>query len=167
MTNKDFINKIIINEISSMIDAGFQYFAFILITQSIETLGAIIDNKPLKAKSQSKQRFASALYKLFPGRYSFLNKNNWLYDKLRNQVVHVLYPSSSIHIINNKEDKSHLQFENNILKIHIYDYYKDLVNAAEKTLVFLEKKDNLEKEIPFCFHIESLLNSANEQKSDH
>lgn len=128
---------------------GFTFFSVVLITQGIETFGGILDNKPLKAQAQSKKRFDKALRKLFPPLYGFINKNDFLYDKLRNHMVHTLIPSSQIRIVSNDEKNSHqhLSMQDKILIINPAQYQKDFAAAASLLLQLIEKGEVYNKKI--------------------
>lgn len=71
---KQFIQKYLIDDIKVLLDKQLFYIALLIITQSIEFLGSYLDKKPIRARGQSKIRFNSALYYLFPGKYSSCNK---------------------------------------------------------------------------------------------
>ena len=72
---EDFLRKTIVNDVRFLIDNEKYYSALIILSQSIETLGAFIDNKPFRAKMQSKKRFGMALKMLFPREYKRANND--------------------------------------------------------------------------------------------
>ena len=102
MNSKQFIERFLIKEVESLIKHEQYYPTLVYTSIGIETLGAIIDDKPIRAREQSKFRFASALFHLFPNQYGFVNKQNFLYDALRNHSAHNLLPSSKLLIVNKK-----------------------------------------------------------------
>ncbi len=128
----DFINQTIINDIKAMLDNDLYYLSIVIMVSAIETLGAFLDKKPLRARAQSYKRFNLAIDKLFPAKYKQINKNGFLYDKLRNHLSHNLIPSSYIIIIDKEiESKKHLSFYDKKIIIAADIFYKDLKKASE------------------------------------
>tara|TARA_B110000977_G_scaffold199459_1_gene286923 strand:- start:2083 stop:2544 length:462 start_codon:yes stop_codon:yes gene_type:complete len=89
MRNQEFIEIRLIEESKKLLEAGFLFPTFSIISQGIETLGAFIDKKPLTAKAQSKKRFSLAVNQLLPEIYKDLNSDNWLYKQMRCNVSHL------------------------------------------------------------------------------
>lgn len=85
------------------------------IMQGIESLGALLDDKPLKARYQSKLRFRSALRRLFPPQYREVDNKIDLYERLRNHLTHVRMPSGIIAIV--KDAKNSMQMTDHMLMI--------------------------------------------------
>ena len=144
----EFIEKVIINDISVMHKNGLYFLSFVIMSNAIETLGAFLDNKPLRARAQSQKRFNLAINKLFLVKYKKANNNNFLYDKLRNHLSHNILPSSYL-ILADKENESqkHLTIYENKLFIAADILYIDLVNAAK---IIIKKINNNElKNIKF------------------
>ena len=139
---KEFIKRIFIDEIGRLQTEGFYFFSFIMIGQAIEALGCFLDNKPLKARAQSSKRFSKSLNILMGNHYRAVNKDHWLYDKLRNQLTHSFVPSKSLMLCcrNNKpEGLEHLQWYNDRLVLVAEDFYNDLVKACQKLFVMIDK----------------------------
>ncbi|MCT4636755.1 MAG: hypothetical protein N4A72_03510 [Bacteroidales bacterium] len=150
MDTKEFVKDIIVDRIGEMIDAEMYHMAFILMGQSIETLGAVIDSKPLKAKAQSRKRFDSAIYRLFPKDYQQINKNGFLYDQLRTTLTHLFVPGGFVLLTSasNKEyGNKHLQKENNRIILVAEEFYNDLVKAANRLFDGIDKGIVKRKEI--------------------
>jgi len=138
---KAFINKFFIEEIQRLQDNDFYYFSFILIGQAIETLGGLMDNKPLKARGQSFKRFTKAVNSLMPPKYRLVNKDNVLYDKLRNQMTHSFIPSNSLILITkekNINNYNHLDTVDGKLVLIAEDFYQDMVQACNKLFYLLD-----------------------------
>ena len=136
----DFLEKVIINDIKLMQDKGLYYLSFALMASAIETLGAFLDKKPLRARAQSYKRFNLAVERLFPSKYKQINKNGFLYDKLRNHLSHNLLPSSYLILIDTENDsQKHLNFENEKLIVAADVFYKDLKNATLKIIDKINK----------------------------
>jgi hypothetical protein len=138
---KAFVNKFFVEELYRLQKENFHHFSFILIGEAIETLGGLLDNKPLKAKAQSMKRFTKSINVLMPRKYSVVNKDNYLYDKLRNQMVHSFIPSSSLILIsnnNNPNNYTHLQEVEGKLVMISEDFYTDLVHACNRLFHLLD-----------------------------
>ncbi|HBS86072.1 MAG: hypothetical protein A2W91_08065 [Bacteroidetes bacterium GWF2_38_335] len=148
MTGKEFIQKVIITDIGKMQDAGFYYYSFILMAQSIEVMGAFLDNKPLKADNQSSKRFNNALKELFHKQYFFLNKDYYLYNKLRNQMVHALIPSQELLLTTKDSGKKHLSNEDKKLVLVAETFYNDVRTAAEKLIYLIDNQKIKPKNLP-------------------
>jgi len=137
---EDFLRKTIVDDVKFLIDNKKYYSALVILSQTIETLGAFMDNKPFRAKMQSKKRFGLALRFLFPRNYKRANNDFFLYSKLRNQIAHILIPSTLINIIeytgvNNEHMTSN---KNGILFISVNQFHKDVELAINR----LEEKFN-------------------------
>ena len=129
-----FLEKLLIIDIKKLIDNKQEYIALVILSQSIETLGAFLDSKPFRAKAQSKKRFSLALKKLFPYKYRKANDKFFLYDKLRNHIAHILIPSSRIIIITNTDEHKHMETSNGNLYIFIEEFYNDVKTATEELI---------------------------------
>jgi hypothetical protein len=138
---KYFLNKILIEDIKKLIENGQDYIALIIMAQSIETLGSFLDNKPFRAKAQSKKRFSLALKILFPNQYRKANNDFFLFDKLRNHIAHILIPSSRIIIIEDGNNKKNMEISDGILYISIQEFYNDVKIATEKLIKMIDKKE--------------------------
>ncbi|MBN1111409.1 MAG: hypothetical protein JXA53_00660 [Bacteroidales bacterium] len=142
MEVKQFVETIFIKEIGRLQKEEFFLFSFILIGQGIESLGAIIDTKPLKAKAQSRKRFDDAIYKLFPREYQKLNLKGMLYDQLRSALTHLFIPGGFLTLAT-KADKElgdkHLQIVNGATVIVAENLYSDFVYACNRLFDGIEK----------------------------
>lgn len=139
---KQFIRKIFIEEIGRLQTEGFYFFSFIIMGQAIEALGCFLDNKPLKAKAQSSKRFSKSLNILMGNDYRIVNKDFWLYDRLRNQLTHSFVPSKSLLLCSRKnqpEDADHLDFLDERLVLVAEDMYDDLVKGCEKLFGMIDR----------------------------
>ncbi|RUT78674.1 hypothetical protein [Ancylomarina longa] len=139
---KEFIKRIFIDEIGRLQQEGFYFFSFIIMGQAIEALGCFLDNKPLKARAQSSKRFSKALNILMGNSYRTVNKDHWLYDKLRNQLTHSFVPSKSLLLCsreNMPEGGEHLQYSEERLVLVAEEMYEDLIRACEKLFGMIDK----------------------------
>ena len=138
---KYFLNKLLIQDIRKLIDSGQEYVALVIMSQSIETLGAFLDAKPFRAKAQSKKRFNMALKKLFPYKYRKANDKFFLYDKLRNHIAHILIPSARVHIIKDTTLAKHMDVTKGTLYISIEDFYTDVKLATEQLIKMIDNEE--------------------------
>lgn len=133
-----FLENILIKDTKTLLDNNQEYIALVIMSQSIETLGAFLDSKPFRAKAQSKKRFSLALKKLFPYKYRKANDKFFLYDKLRNHIAHILIPSSKIVIITNLDEHKHMEVSNGNIYIFIAEFYNDVKTATEELISMIE-----------------------------
>ena len=138
---KYFLDKLLIQDIRKLIDSGQEYVALVIMSQSIETLGAFLDAKPFRAKAQSKKRFNMALKKLFPYKYRKANDKFFLYDKLRNHIAHILIPSARVHIIKDATLAKHMDVTKGTLYISIEDFYTDVKLATEQLIKMIDNEE--------------------------
>lgn len=129
---------------SLLLESGHTGAALLLLTQSVEVMGALLDNKPLKARGQSKKRFSIAFKKLFPALYSARNTDDWLYENLRNHLVHTFTSGGKIRIISNSEDDGfHLKKEDQAIHFSAFRFLSDCqmaISKLEGLLLSKEKK---------------------------
>ncbi|MCT4614367.1 MAG: hypothetical protein N4A49_05790 [Marinifilaceae bacterium] len=137
-----------------MIDNQMYMFAFVLMGQIIEFLGAHYDRKPLKSSSQSQKRFSKGLNILLGNRYRNINTDHWFYAKFRNQLTHTFTVSSEIILcsLNNKpKEARHLRMYDGKLVLVAEDFYQDIEKACLKLIKELQEKPQMEKKIPDCY----------------
>lgn len=136
---KLFIEHHFIDEIDRLNDHDFGYFSFVLVSQAIEILGACLDDKPFRAKNQSRKRFEIAIRALFPTHYQRLNYKGWLYENFRCNMSHLFVPSNSIMLLTKNqanETQIHLSKENDCVIFIAEDFQRDL----RKACLYLFKK---------------------------
>lgn len=102
------------------------------ILQGIEGLGALLDDKPLKAKGQGGKRFGLALRKLFPSQYAKADREFDLYGRLRNHLTHVRLTAKGFEISDDPE--LHLSIRSQCLKIHSKTFFIDFERACERMI---------------------------------
>ena len=148
MKSESFVKKYLKTEVEDLLKSERYYPLLIYATLGIETLGAIIDDKPIRAKNQSKVRFGSALYHLFPNQYGFVNKGAFLYESLRNHSAHNLIPSSKIFFVD-KDSKSvrHLAQQKIQVTFVIETFAKDFITACDLALDKIKNGDVKSKNI--------------------
>ncbi len=130
----EFLQKVIVDDVKFLIENKKYYPALLILSHSIETLGALLDNKPFRAKMQSKRRFNYALKLLFPKNYRQVNHDYFLYNQLRNQITHLLLPGSYIVLLDTVNiNKKHLdKNKDGTLYISVKDFYSDVCTAINK-----------------------------------
>jgi hypothetical protein len=102
------------------------------IVQGMESLGALLDDKPLKARDQSKRRFRSALRRLFGPRYREVDDRIDLYGRLRNHLAHVRMPSGAIALTSRPD--GHLTAQGEQLNLCPEVFLQDFERACSRLL---------------------------------
>lgn len=143
-----FINDLLIGEIGRLVnDCKSHYFAFSLISQGIELLGACFDNHDFEAKRMSEKRFKKAINELFVplnslyGTYNQDESAFCLYKNLRCSLIHQVRPGK-IGLTHRKESvretTKHLQIskieKQKYLIIVIEELYNDFKCACEEVI---------------------------------
>lgn len=147
-----FLNQVVVKELGLLQHSELSYMPFVLMGQAVEVLGSFLDNKPMKARGQSAKRFSQGAGKLFGGRYRQLNENDYLYDKLRNQMTHTFVPSGDLillHEENNTNHHKHLDVVDHKLVLISEVFYKDTCQACERLIGLLREGRLKPKNIAF------------------
>lgn len=135
----DFLNGIL-NQAKSLVAEGHTAVATLVMSQLIEIMGSYFDAKPVRSREQSANRFNTAIYKLFPIKYSKENRKSFLYYQLRTSIVHTLTPTCSVALKSGASDQ-HLVEKDEITEIYI----GNLLNDTEKAVVILIRLINEDK----------------------
>ena len=135
----DFLNGIL-NQAKSLVAEGHTAVATLVMSQLIEIMGSYFDAKPMRSREQSANRFNTAIYKLFPIKYSKANKKSFLYYQLRTSIVHTLTPTCSVALKTGTSDQ-HLTEKEEITEI----YVGNLLNDTEKAVGILIRLINEDK----------------------
>lgn len=149
---ESFLEKVIIRELGKLYRADLSYMQFVLMGQAIEVLGGFLDNKPMKAKGQSAQRFTNGVNRLFGGRYRVLNDNHFLYDKLRNQMTHAFIPGGDLLLLANRDESGkyrHLEYADGKLVLVGEVFYEDICKACSRLMELLKTGKVKPKNIAF------------------
>lgn len=139
---ESFLDEVVVRELGKVQQTGLSYMQFVLMGQAIEVLGSFLDQKPMKARGQSARRFANGVNRLFGGRYRLLNDNNFLYDKLRNQMTHTFIPGKDLLLVNKNEPESgyrHLEYHSDKLVLIGEVFYHDICRACKHLVNDLER----------------------------
>jgi|SRR6185437_1084492 len=151
MTQKEFINHVLINEIGDVVD-HHKWLSFILVCSGIEFLGGCLDQeeKNLNAENRSAKRFNDAILALFPAKYSpFIKKGkDGLYAQLRCGMNHVALPGLQIALSERNSNLENLSVWNDRLIIIAEDFYADFRNACFTIIKMID-----EKRVPETFEI--------------
>ncbi len=135
----DFLNEIL-NQAKSLVAEGHTAVATLVMSQLIEIMGSYFDAKPMRSREQSANRFNTAIYKLFPIKYSKANRKSFLYYQLRTSIVHTLTPTCSVALKSGASDQ-HLVEKDEITEIYI----GNLLNDTEKAVGILIRLINEDK----------------------
>lgn len=135
----DFLNGIL-NQAKSLVAEGHTAVATLVMSQLIEIMGSYFDAKPMRSREQSANRFNTAIYKLFPIKYSKANRKSFLYYQLRTSIVHTLTPTCSVALKSGASDQ-HLVEKDEITEIYI----GNLLNDTEKAVGILIRLINEDK----------------------
>lgn len=152
---KEFIQKVFIIETEKLVRAGFYQFAFVIMAQGLEVLGSFLDEKPVKAKDQSKLRFSHAINRLMPKEYTKLNNNHKLYDQMRASLAHTFTVSRYIYLTTKNESKlgkKHLSEVDGKLVLVAEYFYLDFKKACERLIEGMHKGIIPEKKISADFY---------------
>lgn len=135
----DFLNGIL-SQAKSLVAEGHTAVATLVMSQLIEIMGSYFDAKPMRSREQSANRFNTAIYKLFPIKYSKANRKSFLYYQLRTSIVHTLTPTCSVALKSGASDQ-HLVEKEEITNI----YVGNLLNDTEKAVGILTRLINEDK----------------------
>ena len=124
----DFLNGIL-NQAKNLVAEGHTAVATLVMSQLIEIMGSYFDAKPIRSREQSANRFNTAIYKLFPIKYSKANKKSFLYYQLRTSIVHTLTPTCSVVLKIGTSDQ-HLAEKDEITKIYVGNLLGDTEKAV-------------------------------------
>ncbi|MDC1105462.1 hypothetical protein OAT16_02075 [Prolixibacteraceae bacterium] len=139
---KAFVEQLFVKEIGRMQEEGFTFFSFILMGQAIETLGAFLDKKPMKATGQSAKRFSKGLNWLMGDRYKAINKDHWFFLKFRSQLTHSFVPSRELLLIAEKDIEQgmkHLGLHQGRRVVVAERMYEDLSKGCKKLYGMLDQ----------------------------
>ena len=152
-----FLDTVIVHDIGAVIEAGCGYLAFALIAQSIEMIGALLDEHEIDHYELGlpAKRFAKGITEVFQpidARYAEFNKEDsiyYLWENLRCGMAHIIRPKSKI-VFTGKSDAnklraSHLdkiKFDDGdeYLLLVVEDFYNHLKDACRRAKNKLPKK---------------------------
>ena len=147
MNSIEFTEQFLLKEVEAIEAANVRLHLLSAIVHGIETAGALLDDKPFKAKGQGNKRFGLALKTLFPARYSETNSKVNLYNFLRSHMAHSMLPAKQILLTN--ESKMHLEQLDSQLGIHLLTLQTDYLKAMSKLIELIESNQVKTKRIAF------------------
>lgn len=147
MTSIEFINEFVIKQATDLQKNRAYLSSVTILTIGMEIMGGFFDKKPLKSPKQSKMRFRAATDKLLGGKYTAINRDDYLYETLRNQIIHSLLPGKAI-VFDITSKEIHLKQENQSLIINPEVLLLDMQKAVLKLEKFLSERMAFEKKIP-------------------
>lgn len=135
-----FIKKRLQTESRILFEQGLFASLYVHIAQGIEFIGAFTDDKPLRARDQSRIRFDAAIQEFFPKSYQLINLNSWFYHKYRVHVIHTFLPSSYLFFcdLQTCPDAIHLKMKGEKRSILIDQLYLDYQQALEQLIEGIE-----------------------------
>ena len=98
-SGESYVRKVLIENISNLINQGFDYIAFNIITQGIEAIGCFYDTSSFDEQGLSKKRFEKGL-SLLGSKYDSIKES--LYKNLRCGMAHQLVPLNDISLTSYK-----------------------------------------------------------------
>jgi hypothetical protein len=147
---EQFINTVLISNVNDLIEKGFDYLAFVIIGQGIETLGSFFDDKPFDHYEVGlpKKRFLKGL-SLMDNRYQAIGDLLW--ENLRCGLAHQLKPKKDISLTSYKSKATDLQHlykgdKTGNTYLVVDTLFKDFKSACLKVIEKL--KDPTNNEIP-------------------
>jgi hypothetical protein len=148
LIKKALFEKIIVSG-ESLIKNDLIFPFFVLSAHAIETMGAVADNKPFRAREQTMERFNLALRKLYGLQYVKINQKNFFYEKFRCEMVHLLFPSKHIFLTSVKDtpENLHLTFAQEKLILVAEKMQIDNQNALRRLWEYTDKSPTLQKKI--------------------
>lgn len=150
-----FVDNVIVEQISSMQSSGLYLHSFILIAQAIEVMGGLLDQKPVKATSQSMKRFSKGLNLFMGAKYRVHNQDHNLYKIFRSQLAHSFIPSSRLHLTTKKSGLDHLSTSDGKLVFVAEDLLNDLICGVERFKKMLTAGEIRPKAISSSWQINS------------
>jgi len=151
MTTSEFLNSFIISQAKSLQEKKAYLASVTTLTIGLEVLGGFFDKKPLKSPKQSKIRFRTATDKLLGGKYAVINRDDYLYEMLRNQLLHSLLPGKAL-IMELSDTENHLLLINNTLLFNPQVFLTDVETAVIKLRKLINEGKAFEKRIPDNSH---------------
>ena len=124
-----FINERL-KELDSLLEGGHFNAAFVLSIIGIELLGALEDDKPLRADKQSFKRFRLGIRRFFDKKYGRLEIIDTLYKAVRCNVSHLGLKGGKCTFVETSFE--HLVFDDLSLQINKEQFINDYIKALTK-----------------------------------
>jgi hypothetical protein len=142
----DFFEQLLIPDLQKMVDQQLHYYAFAVICEGIELLGAGFDDDPLGENGKSEGRFTNGLANFFKARYR--QEQALFFKVLRGPLIHQLRPGKEFVLASEAKDKikreSHLTEQKDGSTILIVEVFLDDFIKAYKAFKNRLERDNLQ-----------------------
>jgi hypothetical protein len=141
----EFIEKLLIPDLVKMAEQQFHYYAFAIICQGIEILGASVDVEPLEKNGMSEQRFKNGLKHFFKDDRYRQNQTKF-FTLLRGPLIHQLRPGDGFLLASvckdNIRPESHLEKNKDGVTVLIIEpFLDDFIKAFESFKNQIAKKN--------------------------
>jgi len=150
LKGEQFIQTVLISNVKSLIEKGFDYLAFVIISQGIETLGSFFDDKDFDffEPGLPKKRFLKGL-SLMDTKYQPVGEMLW--ENLRCGLAHQLKPKKDVSLSSYQSkltDQQHLfkGDKTGTTYLVVDTLFKDFEVACNNVIEKL--KDSTNSEIP-------------------
>lgn len=137
METADFVRNVLLDEVRTMQAAGVQYHTLAAMAHGIEVCGALLDNRPFKAKGLGRSRFSLALQQLFPPEYAKADRTVDLYGQLRSHMSHCMIPGKWIVFT---DDRAHLDSNGGQLQFSMVQFFTDYEKAIRQLLDWIGRE---------------------------
>jgi hypothetical protein len=126
--------------------AGVHFQTLAAMAHGIEVSGALLDNRPFKAKGLGRTRFLLALSQLFPPEYLAADRHVDLYGQLRSHLSHSLLPGQ---LLTFSEALPHLSLDGRTVNLSMSRLFSDYEAAMLQLLKRAEEGRLKEKMLLF------------------
>jgi hypothetical protein len=128
---KDFIQTVLLDEVCIMHANGVKMHTLSAVAHGIEVCGALLDDRPFKAKGLGRKRFQLAISKLFPKAYMQADASIDLYGQLRSHMSHSMLPGQLVQM---NAASSHLVIIDGRLHLSLDAMVRDYLEALKALL---------------------------------
>lgn len=133
----------LLDEVRTMQLSGVRTHLLAAMAHGIEVCGALLDDRPFKAKGLGRTRFQLALTRLFPKDYTVAIQTVDLYGQLRSHLSHGLLPGPKVMLT----DDAHLIVREGVMQLALAQFFHDYERAVSKLLEMSEADQIPEKRI--------------------
>ena len=139
-----FIADLLIPDLKKMVDNQLHYYAFAIICQGVEIMGASLDNEPLEKSGLSETRFRNGITHFFRDDRYRANQTKF-FSVLRGPLIHQLRPGEGFLLASVRKDnvKPEAHFTKQgagVTLLLIEVFLEDFVQAYSTFRLKLEKK---------------------------
>jgi hypothetical protein len=143
-TLPEFIEQLLIPDLERMEAQQLHYYAFSIVCQAIEVMGAATDNSSLEDFSLSERRFTNALATFFKDR-RYANNQSKFFKMLRGPLIHQLRPGDGFLLASEAKDNinpaKHLEGHESGATLLIFEsFLEDFKQAFRRFKQYLTDK---------------------------